>query len=128
MKATGLKCNKCGQCCKHIYLDKKVMVVFGKSWFFGANAIGDSAADTAFMETNWIMIRKDVTGNGFIFYCKQLNNETKLCSVYGDRPNVCKYFPFYSKYKRYKCDASRLHEGCGYRLASLDSVKVGGTV
>ena len=59
------------------------------------NVIPDNELDNMFRDLYAVM-KKESDG-----YCKFLNRETMLCSVYEDRPKVCR------EYKNTKCEKIR---------------------
>lgn len=46
-----------------------------------------------------------------LYTCKNWDEETRLCTVYDERPDMCRYYPYGRE-----CD-----HGCGYKLPQAEA-------
>jgi Fe-S-cluster containining protein len=96
-----------GNCCQRFYLDYKPKEI--DLWENKKDA--PEHRDAMFIKDMLIYIEdyKDDTGNpnykGAWYTCKHWDKSTKLCTVYEQRPSMCRDFP-YGKKCQYdnKCD------------------------
>lgn len=97
------KCNKCGNCCRKIYLKATNNQI--KSDLF-------RKVYTYIVEYlyGFELIEIDEADNYFVFRCKHLKSDN-TCANYKWRPPVCRNYPLVDYFKR-----PVFLEGCGFKI------------
>ena len=95
------KCKKTGLCCSKLMLfNKGVQIKSNK-------------------ENHYKMFIPTETKRGVEFSCKKFNKESKQCSDYKNRPQLCKDYP-YSSFLNFDW----IRQGCGYQLKYKGQLKL----
>jgi len=93
------KCNRCGECCRVIYLQETKKAI---------RAIKNETSKE-FILKHWHrisrkeacrrhpMIRGKDWRNVYFYTCDAWDKKTRRCKVYELRPEVCRGFPFYGR-------------------------------
>jgi hypothetical protein len=120
IKQTGFKCIQCGKCCREEYGDNTVAVFpfeircicekTGMDWneVVLPTPSGDTDSEGNIHTFEWV-----IRTNGDCIFLKD-----GMCSVYEERPYICKTYPFYLYEERLmvcKC------EGLGAGMSELES-------
>lgn len=100
------ECGKCGYCCKMIWLP------YSKKYIKDILKKNPNHCDAKFILENWERVSKEkgkklnpsyfkktLKRKSFFYTCKKYDSKNKICTVHKDRPDVCRNFPLYSKYK-----------------------------
>lgn len=118
------KCNRCGMCCRAI-----VVAQPEEDWLCNPTRDG---SDAAFMFENWTPIHRDTAfkinpnlpawakdkrAEVLFFSCLRYDEDTKSCTVQGEKPQVCSEYPWYGGKPR--PDEGFYSSDCGYRIDAL---------
>jgi len=132
VKINDTGCTGCGSCCKAIWLGHKMSDI--KSYASG-DPSSNSTFDAKFILENWEEITVEeatelnpqfqekypqAKDRGFFYKCNAFDAETKRCTKYLDRPNLCRDFPFYPGSHNHKLIDGKLMLAPGYTLYSKD--------
>ncbi len=83
----NLNCKDCAECCKPVVVPTKEDIEkiknAGHKDFLDLDPIHPENGKT---------VLKRING-----YCMFLNQKTKLCTIYENRPDICKIYPFMEK-------------------------------
>ena len=104
------KCNRCGGCCKDIYIRHKNSVIKSEEEF---NEIKNSCS---FYKHITITGKDDF---GLTFTCNNFDEEKKLCKTHFLRPKICRNYPSEQIFSF----GAMLHKTCGFRFEPIESFK-----
>lgn len=121
----------CGMCCTRIWMSDEAMARIRKNaaavspdvhlqaWLdvgYGDLEARETYWDSSFIVEHWSEIPDTVENNGGRrFVCDRLDSETRLCIAYGERPPVCRRFPWYGKEPTVEEAKWRLPDCCVFR-------------
>lgn len=101
------KCNRCGKCCKNIY------VKHGKK-FIDDEKLFNSLKPLHTFYFDLEVIGKDEVG--LLFACKNLDNETSMCKMHKKRAKICRDYPMEEILKM----GGTLAPDCGFRFEPIE--------
>ena len=78
------ECSKCGDCCENIWLNHTKTELRKMK-----------GAEAKFILKHWH--RSSGGGRNTLWTCDRLDQETRMCTAYDDRPAVCNGFPWYGE-------------------------------
>lgn len=101
------QCNGCGRCCREIYVKHAKGIIKTEEEF----------KKLKIHPFYTYLIVREVTDEGLVFECKNLNHETGRCSIYKDRALICKLYPQEEIFML----GGVIAEDCGYKFVPLES-------
>ena len=109
------ECSRCGDCCERIPFPRRKADI--TRWLADPYIAGRSRRDLQFISTHWHLIElrfidhqgKPYWPDGGWYTCDAFDKITRLCTAHGERPPVCRDYPWYEDFpEKY---ANRTEEG-----------------
>lgn len=101
------KCNRCGACCKRIYVRHQKDTVKSEKEFEVLRYLHPFYS--------YLTVEgKDELG--LIFSCSNFDEETHSCRIHKNRPGICRRYPDELIFSMGAC----LSDGCGYSFKPID--------
>lgn len=115
-------CRRCGKCCQgfHLPITAQRLETLYRRWLAGNYR--DDDVRVAFRYFEPVIEPGTPPGDQTLFRCRALvlhPDGTARCSIYHQRPSLCRDFPFAGQY-RGRLFRGRLHPGCGFHAAVKD--------
>lgn len=110
MGAPTLGCARCGDCC-----DPVVMPPDFDPMAVEAKPDSHAAADLAFIRQHWTR-RRPRDEQDSHWTCDRFDASARACTAYGDRPPICRNFPWYRDGPTPQRARNLAHPRCSYLL------------
>lgn len=104
------ECNRCGDCCKKIYVRHKKDVIKSEEEFKNLQKLHPFYSGLEIVEKDKI---------GLVFRCTNFDEETHSCKIHSKRYAVCRKYPDEIILKM----GAVMSENCGYKFVPIESFK-----
>ncbi|MBR6164122.1 YkgJ family cysteine cluster protein [bacterium] len=102
------QCNRCGDCCKRIYVRHKKDVIKDEKEFEKLRRLHPFYLGLEIVE-------KD--DNGLVFRCTNFDEENRICKIHSKRYAICRKYPDEIILKM----KAVMSEKCGYKFTPIES-------
>lgn len=103
-------CNRCGKCCKRIYVKTHNHVITDEKDF-------KNLQYRHRFYTYLTIVGKDEIG--LLFSCSNYDEEQGICKIHKTRPGICRRYPQEEIFRM----GGELSENCGYKFIPIESFK-----